>query len=214
MRKPLIQIAVVLSFFGLGLNFAPRPKQVERTSEEIEKMVPLKLSNYTTALEAGKSVSYEMGKEVYDVLHPWAIVARIFTKGEEEYDVVAIASRNKDSFHDPQVCFTAQDWKLTNQRFATVVTKSRGNVPVTLVDMEKNGEKKIALYFFKTTQGYIGGIQEVKLKMMTYKFKHFGKDDEGAFIRVIPTKVVDEELLKKFTGQWIDAAVKSSKGYY
>ena len=46
------------------------------------------------------------------------------------------------------------------------------------------------------------------------KFKNFGKDDEGAFIRVIPVMNANEESLKRFTALWIDSAVKTSNGYY
>lgn len=214
MRKQMIQVATVLILYGVGLNFAPRPSQVERSRSEIENMLPVNLTGFITELEPGKAVSYELGDDVYKTLHPWAIVARVFSKEAEQFDVVAIASRSKESFHDPQVCFTAQGWNLTNQRLSAVETTSRGIVPVTLVDMEQNGEKKLALYFFRTTQGYFGDIHQVKLKMMLYKFKNFGKDDEGAFIRVIPVMNANEESLKKFTALWIDSAVKTSNGYY
>lgn len=214
LKRRISLIGMVLLTFGVAVNFGPRPKQVERTTAEIENMVPLKLSGFRTELAAGQTVSYTMDKEVYEVLHPWAIVARVFSTKDHQYDVVVIASRNKDSFHDPQVCFKAQNWTLSNQRLSTVSTQKRGEVPVTLVDMEQDGERRIALYFFKTTQGYFGDIHEVKLKMMSYKFLHLGKDDEGAFIRIIPDSGVSEEQLKQFVGSWIDAASETSKGYY
>jgi Protein of unknown function (DUF3485) len=199
---------------GMAINFAPRAKQVDRTEPEIAAMLPEKVGRYFADLPKGEYCSYKMDQSNYDILKPWGIVARLFHNGQEKYDVVVIASRNKDSFHDPQVCLTGQGWGLTNQRIDTVSTKTRGEVPITLFDMEMRGEKKTAMYFFKTTQGYYGDISKVKLDMFTFKLKNFGKDDEGAFIRIIPHGTANLDRMKLFAADWIDTATDTSKGYY
>ena len=94
------------------------------------------------------------------------------------------------------------------------MTKSRGTVPVTLFEMEKGGEKKTAMYFLKITQGYYAEFGSVKWDMFKYKVLHWGKDDEGAFIRIIPEGPSSEEKMKQFAADWIDEAVKTSKNYY
>ena len=199
---------------GLVLNFAPRPAQVERTEAEVAAMLPLKVKHFTAALAQGQYWTYKLDQSNYDILNPWGIVARVFVDGQEKYEVVAIASRRKESFHDPQTCLTAQSWNLTDQRVESIMTKSRGTVPVTLFEMEKGGEKKTAMYFLKITQGYYAEFGSVKWDMFKYKVLHWGKDDEGAFIRIIPEGPSSEEKMKQFAADWIDEAVKTSKNYY
>jgi len=199
---------------GATLNFAPRTAQIERKEVEIAEMLPVKVEHYTAQLATGKYCSYEMDKVNYDILQPWGIVARTFIDGPDKYDVVVIASRKKESFHDPQVCLRAQGWELSNQRTDTIQTKTRGTVPVTLFDMAQGGDKRTAMYFLKTTQGYYADMSKLKWDMFKYKITHVGKDDEGAFVRIMPMGTLDVNQMKKFAGDWIDEAVKTSNNYY
>ena len=208
-----ILCAIVLTT-GATLTFAPRPSQVERTEEQIAAMLPLKVNRYNAELAPGKYCTYTMDKSNYDILNPWGIVARVFVNGPEKYEVVAIASRRKESFHDPQTCLTAQGWTLSNQRVMSITTKSRGQVPVTLFDMTRGTEKLTSMYFLKVTQGYYAEIGKLKLDMFKYKVINLGKDDEGAFIRIIPQGTSTEEKMKQFAADWIDEAVKTSNNYY
>jgi hypothetical protein len=207
-------VAGVFLVAGAVLSFMPKVKQIDRTEEEVAQMLPRKVGRFDAAMGPEEICSYKMEQSTYDILRPWGIIARVFANGPEQYDVVAIVSRSKESFHDPQICFTAQGWRLSNQRHDTIVTKTRGSVPITLVDMELGGAKTVAMYFFKTQQGYFGDMGAVKSAMLMYKLTHFMKDDEGAFIRVIPKGSTDVELMKKFVGSWIDEAGKVSNGYY
>lgn len=215
MRTRLGILCGVLLGTGLVLNYAPKPPQVERSEPEIAAMLPLKVNHFTAELAKGQYCSYKLDQSNYDILHPWGIVARVFVDGPERYEVVAIASRRKESFHDPQTCLTAQGWTLTNQRVTTIQTKTRGIVPITLFDMAKNGENpQTAMYFLKVTQGYYAEIGKLKWDMFKYKVIHLGKDDEGAFIRIIPNGPTSEDKMKQFAANWIDEAVSTSKNYY
>jgi Protein of unknown function (DUF3485) len=208
-----ILCAIVLTT-GATLTFAPRPKQVERTEADVAAMLPLKVKRYNAELATGQYCTYKLDQSNYDILNPWGIVARVFSNGPDKFEVVAIASRRKESFHDPQTCLTAQGWTLSNQRVTSVQTQARGVVPVTLFDMERPGEKLTAMYFLKVTQGYYAEIGKLKLDMFKYKVMNLGKDDEGAFIRIIPAGRSDEAKMKQFAADWIDEAVKTSKDYY
>ncbi|MBS1700441.1 MAG: exosortase-associated EpsI family protein [Armatimonadetes bacterium] len=199
---------------GATLNFAPRAKQVERTEKQIADMLPTKVDHFTAQLAEGQYCSYVMNESNYQILQPWGIVARTFVDGPESYDVVVIASHRKESFHDPQVCLRAQGWELTNQRIDKIETKTRGTVPITLFDMAQGGDKRTAMYFLKTTQGYYADMAKLKWDMFTYKLKHMGKDDEGAFVRIMPMGTRDVDKMKKFAADWIDKAVDTSNNYY
>ena len=214
MKKTLWVLAGLMTSIGLAYNFAPRPSEKTMTEEQVGAMLPMKVGKFTPMLKKGETVSYQMDKASYDILKPWGICARVFTSGNEAYDMVAIASNSKESFHDPQICFKAQGWNLTNQRDDVIKTKTRGDVPVTLVDMEQRGDKRVAMYFFKLTKGYYGNMGLVKKDMLVHLFTHLGQKDEGAFLRVIPTGIVDVEKMKLFAADWVDEAGKTSNGYY
>lgn len=214
MKKTLWIIAGMMTSLGLAYNFAPRPPEKTMTEAEVIKMSPMKVGRFQPMLKPGEEVSYRMDEGSYKILKPWGICARVFTDGNESYDVVAIVSNSKESFHDPQICFTAQGWRLSNQRADVIHTATRGDIPVTLVDMEQNGDQRVAMYFFKLTKGYYGNMSLVKKDMLVHLFTHWGQKDEGSFIRLIPTGVVDVEKMKKFAASWVDAAGKSSNGYY
>jgi hypothetical protein len=214
MKKMLWILAGLMTSIGLAYNFAPRPHEKSMTEDEVIAMLPIKVGKFQPMLKQGEKVSYTMDKSSYDILKPWGICARVFVSGNESYDVVAIASNSKESFHDPQICFSAQGWRLSNQRDDVIKTKTRGDVPVTLVDMEQRGDNRVAMYFFRLSKGYYGNMGLVKRDMLKHLFTNWGQKDEGAFIRLIPTGSVDVEKMKKFATDWVDAANESSQGYY
>ncbi|MEI7577125.1 MAG: exosortase-associated EpsI family protein [Armatimonadota bacterium] len=213
MKKTLWILSGLLTTIGLGYNFAPRPPEKILTEDQVIAMLPTKVGRFQPMLKDGEKVSYKMDKSSYDILKPWGICARVFVNGNESYDVVAIASNSKESFHDPQICFSAQGWRLSNQREDVIKTKTHGDIPITLVDMEQGGNARVAMYFFRLNKGYYGNMSKVKRDMLMYLFTNRAKD-EGAFIRVIPTGTVDVAKMKLFVADWVDAANQTSKGYY
>lgn len=204
---------------GGMLAFAGRPQQVKREESWIAQQLPEKVGLFQmlpSTEKEGDYCTYRMNKTTYDTLQPWGIVARVFTKGQEAYDVVVIGSNGKESFHDPKVCFGAQGWVLGPERVEKVATKTRGEVPITLVEMTNQDKKTISVYFYKTkSAGFTASNSQVRIDMLKHKLQNFGKDDEGAFIRIIPTHPnPDVNKLKEFIGEWLDEAGETSKGYY
>jgi hypothetical protein len=204
------------------IAITPSPNQGAWKETKWRVVHPTKVGAYSarllepaSATNRAEMVTYEQDKVIYDTLVPAGICSRIFSGTGGDFEVVAIASRNKESFHDPQVCMSAQGWVLSNERVEMAKTRTRGDVPVTMVDMEsEGGEKVTALYFVKTTQGYFSDLGKVKLAMFTYKWKNLGKSDDGVFVRIIPQGMNDPAKLLRFAGIWIDEAVKTSQNWY
>ena len=217
-RKRAFIAAGLLLAVGASLAFAPKPSSVKRSEAWVASALPERVGDFAMMPPQDPKYpycSYKMGQTTYDILRPWGIVPRVFSNGKNTYDVVVIGSNTKDSFHDPRVCFSAQGWNLSNERIETVSTKSYGAVPVTMVNMDHDGQKTIAMYFYRLREGYVGSNTGVKKQMFLYKLAKLGKDDEGGFIRIIPNGSNPKpEELKTFAGAWIDAAAKSSNGYY
>lgn len=217
-RRAFVAAGLLLAVGG-ALAFAPRPNSVRHDEKWVADGLPTKVADFRMMAAQDPSVpycSYKMDPATYQILQPWGIVPRVFQRGgsAESYDVVVIGSNLKDSFHDPGVCFSAQGWNLSNAREETLATKAYGAVPVTLVDMEREGQKTIAMYFYRLREGYVASNTGAKKEMLVYKLRRFGKDNEGGFIRIIPNGAADLAKLKAFAAQWVDEAAKTSGGYY
>lgn len=220
LKLRLWAVAAVTMLMGIAFSVAPRPSQTARTEDWIGQQLPTDVGTFrmeaNRAEPSNTSCTYKMDKSTYDTLKPWGIVARVYSNGRESYDVVVIGSNNKESFHDPKVCFGAQAWNLGPERTENIETKTRGTVPVTLVEMTKGSTKTFAVYFYKSVNsGFIASNSGVKMAMLTHKIKSFGQNDEGAFIRIIPSYDMPSlDKLKVFIGEWLDATGSTSKGYY
>ncbi|RYG81418.1 exosortase-associated EpsI family protein, partial [bacterium] len=217
-RKRAFVAAGLLLAVGGALAFSPRPDAVQHDEKWVAAGLPTQVASFRMAPAQDASVpycSYKMDASTYQILQPWGIVPRVFQNANgESYDVVVIGSNLKDSFHDPAVCFSAQGWNLSNARQEMLATKTYGSVPVTIVDMEREGQKTIAMYFYRLRDGYIASNTGAKKEMFVYKLRRFGKDNEGGFIRIIPNSNANLEKLKLFAAQWVDEAAKTSGGYY
>lgn len=210
-------LACVMASAGAWVMFSSKVDTLKRTEDELLAMAPMKVAgmDYLPAAEDGR-FSYKMDEMTYRVLAPFGIVARQYTDGVKGFDAVLIASRSKASFHDPRVCFSAQGFTLEKMIPSTVVTKSRGTVPITLITMTSDKMRnQLAAFFYRGPGGkFYGSTQKLKLALLWEQFS-FGKDIDGVFYRVFPTnETTTEEELKKFIGDWLDAANESSKGYF
>ncbi len=220
-RNRAFVAAGLLLAVGASLAFVPKPEATVRSEVWVASGLPERVGDYARVPAQDPKFpycSYKMDKGTYDILRPWGIVPRVFSNGRETYDVVVIGSNSKDSFHDPRVCFSAQGWNLSNEREEKIRTKTYGDVPVTLVDMDHDGQKTIAMYFYRLREGYVGSNAGAKKEMLLYKLAKLGKDNEGGFIRIIPSGAggasPKPEALKAFAAAWVDEAAKTSGGYY
>lgn len=215
MTRAIIVAAVIA---GVGTYFSNMPEKAYEkvTEDQMLQWAPEKVDgmSYVRDLQDPR-YTYKMDDVTYNTLKPFGIVARTYTDGMHDFDTVMIMSRERKSFHDPRVCFGAQNWNLENLVPATVKTKTRGEVPITLLSMvnSKTQQKKSAAFFYKGPHGnFYGSTQKLKIAMLVERFKG-GSSFEGVFYRVIPGNVntTKDELLA-YIGNFLDAANESSKG--
>ncbi len=216
--KRAFVIAGVLIASGILINVT-RPREYrQKTEDELIAMMPTKVNNMPFMVDhmgTDPRISYKMDPVSYNTLKPFGIVCRIYTDGVKKYDAVVIASRSRDSFHDPRVCFSAQGWTIERFQRAEIKTESRGVVPITLVGMSSSQEKnKLAAFFYRGPRGtFYGSTQGLKWGMFVEKFRG-GDDIDGVFYRFIPREGVTEEEFLKFMANFLDAAKESSGGYF
>lgn len=216
LKKRIYFVALALILVGAfntyaGISSAGEPK----TEAWMEERAPDVVMNMGYAPSAeNPEQSYRMDESTYKTLTPFGIVARSYSGKAGEYDAVLIASRSRSSFHDPRVCFTAQRWKILEEKPITIETKTRGIVPATLVIMEGPRTRQIAAYFYRGPTGFKGSTVQLKFDMFWQRL--LGRSDvDGVFYRFIPGNTdCTEEELKQFIAEYLEEAKKSSGGYF
>jgi len=220
-------VAGVFGLIGTAFLVSRKNEPPEKTEDQMEMLVPDSVAgwSYHKSTEDPK-VSYKMDKTTYDLLQPFGIVARTYWKGSREYDVVVIASRSKDSFHDPRVCFSAQGWTVEAFDYEDVETKTRGTVPVSLITMSKEtqGENnKLAAFFYKAPGGqFYSNTRKFKFGLWTERvgamlrgqILNSNMNLDGVFYRIIPKHNTTKDELKKFIALYLEESNKSSNGYF
>jgi len=213
-------MAVGALFVVCGLLFVYLAgKRPWRTEEWLIENTPKQFGSYEMVPgKDGDGITYKMTQATYDELGPYGIAARVMRNPMtgEQYDAVVIMSSRKDSFHDPRVCFTAQDWLLADEKVITVKTSAHGPIQVTLATMinSKNGGagKQLAAFFYRGPEGFAATTNGLKWQMFKHQFTKMS-NAEGVFYRVIPLLPgTKQEDLERFIDEFLAATDKASGG--
>ncbi len=228
MEGLMTRVAVAVGVFGLAgawLKMTPRATGDAKTEDDMIAMAPTKVGKSAFIPGDGDTrVSYKMDEKSYRWLTPYGIVARRYPVGADSFDVVLIASASRSSFHDPHVCFSAQNWTIFKSEASSVETKSRGKVPFMLIHMTNEKERnKVAAYFYKGPGGFYGDTQSLKAALFWEALMH-GHNSDGVFYRIIPDFALQaqtpeaqkeqEDKLKQFIADYLESAKESSDGYF
>lgn len=213
--------AGLMAAAGGVFYLSPKAAYEAKTEDQLEQMLPEVVDGmpFERSYEDPGS-SYKMDESTYKVLAPFGIVARVFTRGGERYDAVVIASRSKDSFHDPRVCFSAQGWTLEKFTPSVAKTQTRGDIPVTLITMSSASKRsQLSAFVYKGPTGFFASTQKLKLSMF-FEQMQGGRDIDGVFYRFIPTgqeglsPEEQQQRLLDFIAKFLDAAKETSGGYF
>jgi hypothetical protein len=210
-------IGAVFAIAGAWFTFGTKIRDDKKTEDQLIEWAPTRVAgmDFVPGPDDPR-VSGRQPEVVYNTLKPFGIVQRMYSDGKTEYDAVVIASRSKDSFHDPRVCFSAQGWTIEKFDPSFVATKSRGNVPITMIQMSSDRARhKMAAFFYKGPGGkFYGTTQTFKMSLFTEILK-LGQDIDGVFYRFIPVSGdPTEEQFKQFIADYLDAAKVSSNEYF
>jgi len=200
---------------GAALFIIPKHDFKPKTEAWMETKAPDEVGKYTFLASADNAEqSYKMPKYTYDTLKPFGIVSRVYELEDKKFDVVLIAGNETENFHDPRVCFTSQGYDIKEERIDIIKTKSRGDVPVTIADMESKDRRSVTCFFYRGPQGFRATTRD--LKMTLFLSRLAGSDNvDGVFYRFIPLNeetTIDE--LKTFVAEYLDAAKAPSDGYF
>lgn len=216
MQIRALVVVVIMLIGGTVVALNKKEDTEGRTEEWMIEMLPESVGDFDMIKSFQyPGQSYRMDQSSYDMLQPYGIVARIYKNERTEYDVVIIASRSKDSFHDPRICFSAQQWVLETMNTHHVDTQTRGRVPLTITEMSAPGrEGTIAAFLYRGQDRFYGNTKNFKWGMFWEQVKG-GSDLDGVFYRFIPKeRNPNVEDLKQFIADYLDAANESSDGFF
>ena len=218
LRKRAMIAGAALLVVGAFIQMSGAVSLVRRTEAFLEDKAPMRVGEfvcYPDTIGKKPKQSYVLDESTYTVLKPFGIVGRVFLKGDEGYDVLLIASNNKESFHDQRVCFSATGWTLTAETEERIQT-SRGIVPLTFARMRHAGKgEQITAYCYKGPDDeFVARPQDLTWAMFKEQFRG-GQDLESVFYRFIPTRAgtTKEELLA-FIKSYLEEARTFSGGYF
>lgn len=216
LKLRLLVFVGIMVALGVVVFAAPQPNVGEEKSEEwMEGKLPKQAGYFKFRPGADNpEQSYKMDANTYKVLAPFGIVCRLYERLGQRFDVVVIASRDKDSFHDPRICFTASGFEIVQEQRVEIKTKSRGIVPATLASLADGGDRKLALFCYRGPEGFHGSTMSLKWAMFKEQFRG-GQKLDAVFYRFIAlTRGTTPEQLQDFVGEYLDSANESSGGYF
>lgn len=149
-------VIVVFVLVGLGTLLINAKTYPPKTESWMEAAIPEQIPGYSFETSSKGNPAAKMDENTYTILSPFGIVVRRY-HGEDgrQLDFVVIAGNTRKSFHDPQVCFSAQNWKLVDPRLRHVnIPALGGDVPVTVMGLEQPGIRGTAMYFYKDPMGW------------------------------------------------------------
>jgi hypothetical protein len=196
---------------GVASIAIPRLFYKDRTEDWMKQVIPMQIPGYKFLAELPSD------KQVYDILKPFGIVDRAYVGPDNRtYEFTTITGNSRKSFHDPQVCFSAQNWELLDPTKRDVlIPVLGGNVPATVVGLRKPGAKGLAMYFYKTPFGFRAVPLYMPFDLTAAKLL-MKEDVDGKFYRFILEPSSDDfsadlQALETFANAVL-AAVKENPG--
>lgn len=215
----LMKRVVALSgFFAVaGAIFLALPSKAESHVNEqwMKEHAPPQVDDYRFQPSADDPlISYKADQASYDILKPFGIVSRKYNNMGRQFDVVLIAGNDKENFHDPHVCFSAQGWTFFEDRIVQVPTKTRGTIPASFAVIENKGKKSATLFFYRGPKGFYASTPNLGMAMLIGPLMGDFKTD-AVFYRFMPEypDATEAEIIE-FAGKFMDAAGKTSENYF
>ncbi|MCW5941198.1 MAG: exosortase-associated EpsI family protein [Fimbriimonadaceae bacterium] len=215
LTKRTMVFAGVLLAAGAIFALSPKPNFKDKNETWMEQRAPKQVPGFRFAASPeNPECSYKMDKLTYDTLRPYGIVARKYESADKTFDVVLIASREKESFHDPRVCFTAQGWNIVREERVQIPT-GRGVIPASFAYMQhaQYGDN-IAVFFYRGPGGFTNGTTRLKWDIFLEQLKN-SENIDGVFYRFMPLyRGATKEQLAEFIATYMDASAETSGGYF
>lgn len=211
---------------GLAIVVHGKGKRDIMREDEVESISPRTVGdfNMVPGQTTDPNVSYKMDEVTYQTLDPFGIVCRVLSNPNslmfgrpEAYDTVFIVGDGEHVFHTPEICFQTQGNEILKQEVVNVPTKTRGDVPATLLEVKNLNRNSIGLAIF-TFQGPKHMQAGAPVLEMLWNEFWSGSPKPCAFYRFMPqwegTDPNSIEKLKTFMGDYLDEIHRTSNGRF
>ena len=182
----------IFAVTGAGILLRPTTKPYKVNEAWLANQYPTSLDRYATVQ------TNKMDEETYRTLKPYGIVDRVMSDGARTFDVVTLAGDSDESFHNPIICFGAQDWKVDSSKDVVLHTKNRGDVAATLVGTSRSGGPiQYALYTYEGPNAMYPDPTKLKYGMFWTEAKS-GKIQFATFFRFmsVSNNIGPDEMVK------------------
>jgi hypothetical protein len=157
MQKRLKIVLVLFVLVGIAA-VAIQPKvYLEKEEDWMENTIPEQVEGYHFAGGTKSNPMMRMDENTYQILDPFGIVVRAYQGPADgrNYEFTVIAGNSRKSFHDPQICFSAQQWQLIDPgRRDVEIPSLGGKIPATVMAIDKPGSRGVAMYFYGGPGGW------------------------------------------------------------
>jgi hypothetical protein len=212
------RVVALAGFFAVaGGVFLALPSRAESvvTEQWMKDHAPSQVADFDFHKSADDpQISYKADEATYDMLKPFGIVSRTYFNMGQQFDVVLIAGNDKENFHDPHVCFSAQGWTFKEDTIIDVPTKTRGTIKATLAVISNRGRDSITVFFYRGPKGFYPSTPNLGMAMLLGPLMGDFKTD-AVFYRFMPMyEGATKEEVIQFAGNYMDAAGKTSNNYF
>ncbi len=205
-------VFVVVGFGGI---FLPVTHYEAKEEAWMESVIARDVPGFTYLADV------KMGDIAYQVLQPFGIVGRRYIgRDGRAYEITVIAGNSRKSFHDPQICFSAQNWELEDPSLVMVdIPAMGGEVPATVIGLKGTAQRGTTMYFYKTALGLYHDSFYVPFAIAIAKLA-MKEEVDTQFYRFIVTPAgkegldADIEALEAFAQATLSETAKSKGGEY
>jgi hypothetical protein len=188
-----------------------RPGATHRNEAWMETSLPTEVDGLRmVASRENPLQSYRASERTYKMLKPYGIVCRAFGTRRRAYDAIVVAGNSLDAFHDPNVCFPIAGWGVGESHVTSVTTRTRGNVPMTVMRMETPQGPRLAAFCYRSTVGMRASLEAMRNDWFWGELRA-KMAQEGAFYRFTQLgRLSSEADLLAFASAYLDAASDKS----
>jgi EpsI family protein len=194
--KKLIIVTVVMLFSAFILNFAKESKETPPLNKFSK--FPLKIGQWQ-----GKKDFFD--QKVYDILGVDDSVLAHYKNPQNRYVQLYVgfyrSQKEGDLIHSPKNCMPGSGWNIVNSGIEEVVLKSNKKIKVIRLNLKKDSEEQIVLYWFQSRGRIISSEYWQKIWLVVDSVTK-GRTD-GSFVRLVSpvneTREKTLETLKEFT---------------
>lgn len=152
--KLVLALFLIVGLIGIFVE----PKVYAKKSEDwMEQSIPEEIPGYAFTSSSRSNPGSRMDPNTYQILDPFGIVVRQYTGPSDGrfYEATIIGGNSRKSFHDPQICFSAQQWLLIDPRRRDVnIPALGGEIPTTAMALQKRDTRGVAMYFYGGPGGW------------------------------------------------------------